>query len=57
MEKTYTKSEIYTIIDAMIKEELKRKNAYIEKNGYTHKNTLEGFGQRVTAFSELYGKF
>lgn len=56
-EKSFTQSEIYSVIDEMIHKEMELKNAFIEKNGYKHTETLNRFAERVTAFSELYGKF
>lgn len=55
--KTYTTDEIYAIIDKEIKRQMELKNAYIQKNGFTHKDTLDRFGQYVSALSSLYGKF
>lgn len=52
---TYTKADICIFIDQKIKKEMEYKNAYIQKNGYTHTEILNRFDQRIAAFSELYG--
>lgn len=57
MEKTYTKSEIFAIIDAAIKYEMANKNEWIRKNGYVHKDVLNAFDNRISALSCLYYDF
>ena len=57
MEKRYTKSQIIDIIDAAIREEMQNKNRYIALNGYSHRDTLAAFDNRIAALSYLYGKF
>lgn len=56
-EKTFTQSEVYNIIDSLIKETMQNKNKYINLNGYYHKDTLNYFDTRIAAFSELYRLF
>ena len=55
--KTYTKADIFEVIDREIKKELERKNRYIELNGYSHKDVLDQFAARVSALSSLYCAF
>ena len=57
MEKTYTKSEIIDIIDGAIKDEMQRKNKYIELNGYKHKEILNRFDTAISTISSLISKF
>lgn len=57
MEKTYTKSDIFDILDIAKKEAMQRKNRYIELNGYTHKETLARFDTEIAAISYLYSRF
>lgn len=52
-EKLYTKTEVFDIIDKRIKEEMKNKNKYIELNGYTHKDVIQGFDHRIAALCYL----
>lgn len=55
--KTYTKEEITLVIDKLIKEELDKKNKYIQQNGYKHIDTLNKFATRISLLSGLYSKF
>ena len=55
--KKYSCDDIYAVLDRKIKEEMSRKNAYIQKNGYKHKETLNRFDERISMLSELYGEF
>ena len=55
--KTYTKYEIYAIIDEEIKRQIELKNAYIQKNGYTHTDILQRFDCAISTLSGLYSKF
>lgn len=57
MEKKFSQYDIYAIIDAKIEKEKELKTAYIQKNGYTHKDVLDIFDARVFALSELYNEF
>lgn len=54
---TYTKTEIFAIIDNEIKKTMDAKNAYIAKNGFCHKDTLKSFDNYISALSGLYSKF
>lgn len=56
-EKTFTQSEIYEIIDQLIKNEIERKNKYIALNGYKHKDTLNSFSANIATLSSLYKYF
>lgn len=56
-EKKFSRDEIYSIINGLIKEEMKYKNKYIALNGYSSKETLNRFDERIAAFSELYRLF
>lgn len=55
--KSYTKTDVFDVIDAAIKEEMRNKNRYIELNGYSHKDTLAAFDNRIAALTYLYSKF
>lgn len=55
--KTYTKYEIYAIIDEEIKRQMALKNAYIQKNGYKHTDILQRFDCAISTLTSLYGKF
>ena len=46
--------EIYAILDKKIKEEMENKNNYIKNNGYTHKEILNRFDERIATLTELY---
>lgn len=56
-ERTYTKSEIFAILDNEIKKEIENKNKYINLNGYSHKDTLARFDYHIAALTGLYSKF
>lgn len=56
-ERTYTKSEIFAILDKEIKKEIESKNKYINLNGYSHKDTLKSFDSHIAALTSLYNKF
>lgn len=56
-EKKFSQYDIYYIIDKRIKEEMERKNAYIQKNGYKSKETLNEFDTVISTLSSLYGEF
>lgn len=53
----YTRDDIIYIIDKVIREEMALKNAYIEKNGYHHRDAIDRFDTRIAAFSQLYSVF
>jgi len=55
--KQYTKDEIVSIIDKKIKEEMKRKNEYIAKNGYKHIETLKRFDNSIATLTCLLSEF
>lgn len=57
MEKKFSQYDIYYIIDKKIKKECELKTAYIQKNGYEHKDVLNLFDARIFALSELYKEF
>lgn len=57
MEKKFSQYEIYSIIDTKIDKEKELKTAYIQKNGYVHKDVLDIFDARIFALSELYNEF
>lgn len=57
MEKQYTKSEIFEIIDRAIKQAMKNKNDYISLNGYKHKDTLQAHDNRIAALMSMYSYF
>ncbi len=56
-EKLYTREDVQSIIEKRIAEERKNKNEYIEKNGYTHKDTLQCFDNRIAALCYLLYDF
>lgn len=56
-EKTYTKAEIYAVIDKAIKEAMENKNRYIQLNGYERSEALARHDVRIATLSFLYGKF
>lgn len=51
---SYTISTIYAILDKQIKKEMENKNNYIKNNGYSHKEILNRFDERITTLTELY---
>ena len=55
--KKYTVDDIYDIIETRIKDAMKRKNAYIEKNGYHHRDVLKAFDTEIATLSGLYHYF
>ena len=57
MKKQYGKDEIISIIDRRIKEEMQRKNEYIDKNGYKHIDALKGFDTAIATLTSLYSAF
>ena len=57
MEKKYSTSDIFDVIDKRIKEAMSRKNAYIQKNGYNDKETLVRFDITISTLSSLYREF
>lgn len=56
-EKQFSQYDIYEIIDRRIKEEMSRKNAYIQKNGYKDTDTLKRFDTAIATLSNLYREF
>jgi hypothetical protein len=56
-EKMYSKNDVFAIIDAAIKREMENKNEWIHKNGYTHKDVLNAFDNRISALTCLYRDF
>lgn len=56
-EKTFSKSDVYAIIDAAIKREVDNKNEWIRKNGYVRKDVLSAFDNRISALTCLYWDF
>ena len=57
MERKFSQYEIYHIIDKKIEKEHELKTAYIQKNGYVHKDVLNLFDTRIFALLELYKEF
>ena len=55
--KKYSKSDIMEILDKALKEEMQNKNRYIELNGYSHKDTLSAFDNRIAEIVYLMHKF
>ncbi len=55
--KRFTIEEVYDIIDEAVHDEMNHKNRYIELNGYTHKDTLCAFDNRIAAYTDMYRRF
>lgn len=55
--KIYSKSDIINIIDKALKDNLEKKNKYIEKNGFKHKDTLNAFATKATTLFEMFSYF
>lgn len=55
--KTFTQEEIYEIINKLVRLNIENKDAYIQKNGYTHIEILERFAIVGSTLSSLYGYF
>ena len=55
--KMFSRYDIYQIIDDEIKRQMELKNAYIQKNGYKHKEVLDRFDCAISTLSTLYSRF
>lgn len=55
--KTFTQEEIYEIINELVRVNIENKDAYIQKNGYAHKDVLERFAIVGITLSSLYAYF
>lgn len=53
--KTITKDEAFSVIDREIKKQIQRKNAFIEKNGFSNVDAIRRFDSAIAALSGLYG--
>ena len=52
-----TKDEVFAIIDKRIKQEMARKNEYIEKNGFKNIATIRAFDSAIATLDSLYSTF
>lgn len=55
--KSLSYEEIINVLDREIKSISDRKNAYIQKNGYSHVDTLNGFANQTAELIKLLSVF
>lgn len=55
--KVLTYDELCDIVHRLVSEEIKLRDAFIQKNGYKDTVALDRFANRITAYSGLYGVF
>lgn len=56
-QKMFSLDDIFNIIDHEVKQQMAYKNAYIQKNGFKHKATLNEFDVAISTLTGLYGRF
>lgn len=56
-QKMFSLDDVFNIIDHEIKQQMAYKNAYIQKNGFKHKDVLNEFDVVISTLSSLYGRF
>ena len=54
---TLTEQEVYEILDRRIKQEMDRKNEYIEKNGFKNPIQIRSFDSAIATLTGLYYTF